>query len=53
MTCAEPSKMAAHIARFWTPGHGPSRGTNVSFRGIVPLEVVGSHQKPGFIGRTP
>ena len=38
--------MAPHIARFWTPGHGPSRRTNVNFRGIVPLEVVGSHQKP-------
>ena len=45
MTCAEASKMAPHIARFWTPGHGPSRRTNVNFRGIVPLEVVGSHQK--------
>jgi hypothetical protein len=41
--------MAPHIARFWMLGHRPLRHTNVDIQGIVPLEVVGSHQNPALL----
>jgi hypothetical protein len=41
--------MAPHIARFCTPEHQPSRRKNVDIQGIVPLEVVGSHQNSALL----